>query len=86
MNMPISKEKIISQIKTLINTYYLFLGYVQFANYIIKTMNYEEEINKKKDKRQIVPGEKRERTKIEILNDVKIELKAISPQNYIGYA
>jgi hypothetical protein len=76
MNMPMSRDKVISQIKNLINTYYIFLGYIQFANYIIKTMNYEEEINKKKDKRQIVPGEKRERTKIEILNDVKIELNS----------
>ena len=49
MNMPITREKIITQIKSLINTYYIFLGYVQFANYIIKTMNYEEEIKKKTD-------------------------------------
>lgn len=34
----IPKEKIISQIKTLINHYYLFLGYGEFANYIIRTM------------------------------------------------
>jgi hypothetical protein len=41
----ISKEKIISQIKNLINSYYLFLGYGQFANYIIKTMNSDTIIN-----------------------------------------
>jgi len=42
MNMKgIPKEKVISQIKTLINTYYLFLGYVEFANYIAKTENIE---------------------------------------------
>ena len=47
MNMKgIPKEKIISQIKNLINTYYIFLGYGQFANYIIRTLNYAEELNK----------------------------------------
>jgi hypothetical protein len=77
MNMPMPKEKVVSQIKNLINTYYIFLGYVQFANYIIKTMNYEEEIKKKKEKKvHIKPGEKREKTKIEILKDVKVELNS----------
>jgi hypothetical protein len=49
MNMKgMPKDKVISQIKNLINTYYIFLGYGQFANYIIKTMNYtEEDIQKK---------------------------------------
>jgi hypothetical protein len=47
MNMKgFSKEKVISQIKTLINTYYIFLGYGQFANYIIRTLNYTEELNR----------------------------------------
>jgi hypothetical protein len=69
MNMPMTREKIISQIKTLINTYYIFLGYVQFANYIIKTMNYEEEIKRQKEK----SGEK---TRIQMLKDVKVELNA----------
>jgi hypothetical protein len=52
MNMKgITKEKVISQIKNIINTYYIFLGYGQFANYIIRTMNYtEEEINLNKTK------------------------------------
>jgi len=77
MNMPISKEKIISQIKNLINTYYIFLGYVQFANYIIKTMNYDEELKRKREKKASnIPGEKREKTKIEILKDVKVELNS----------
>ena len=44
MNMKgMSKEKVVSQIKNLINAYYIFLGYVQFANYIIKTMSYDKE-------------------------------------------
>lgn len=42
MNMKgITKEKLISQIKTLINNAYLFLGYGEFANYIAKTENLE---------------------------------------------
>ena len=46
MNMKgIPKDKIISQIKNVINSNYIFLGYGQFANYIIKTMNYTEDSN-----------------------------------------
>jgi len=79
MNMPMPREKVISQIKTLINTYYIFLGYVQFANYIIKTMNYEEEVKKKFEKNkkdEAQSGKKREKTRIEMLKDVKIELNS----------
>ena len=77
MNINIPKEKIISQIKNLINTYYIFLGYGQFANYIIKTMNYNEEIEREKHK--IKKGEnnklkKGEKNKIQMLKDVKVEL------------
>ena len=44
MNMKgIPREKVISQIKTLINNSYLFLGYGQFANFIIKTIQFNEE-------------------------------------------
>ena len=39
----ITREKVISQIKTLINNSYLFLGYGQFANYIIKIIKFNEE-------------------------------------------
>jgi hypothetical protein len=45
----IPKEKVVSQIKTIINTYYIFMGYGQFANYIIKTMNYQEDVTGKKN-------------------------------------
>ena len=42
MNMKgMTREKIISQVKTLINNSYLFLGYNEFANYIAKTENLE---------------------------------------------
>ena len=37
----IPKEKIISQVKQIINNSYIFLGYGQFANYIIKTIGRE---------------------------------------------
>ena len=40
-NMP--KEKVISQITTLINTSYLFLGYDGFANYITKILAFNNE-------------------------------------------
>jgi hypothetical protein len=76
MNMPMSKEKVISQIKSLINTYYLFLGYVQFANYIIKTMNYEEDMKRDMEKKMVKPGEKREKTQIEKFKDINIEFNS----------
>jgi hypothetical protein len=50
----IPREKIISQIKTLIKTYYVFMGYTKFANYIsesieVKGIGYsKEERNKMK--------------------------------------
>ena len=69
INMNIPKEKVISQIKNLINSYYIFLGYGQFANYIIKTMNYDEELNKEKNK--INKGDK---NKVQTLKDVQIKL------------
>jgi len=46
----ISREKIISQINNLINANYVFLGYEQFANYIMKKMRYNEELDLKKGK------------------------------------
>jgi hypothetical protein len=75
MNMNIPKEKVISQIKNLINTYYVFLGYGQFANYIIKTMNYTEEIEREKSKRGQIrkTGEK---NRIQTLKDIKITLNS----------
>jgi superfamily II DNA or RNA helicase len=51
MNMKdMPKEKIISQIKSLINTSYLFLGYGEFANYIRKIEDVKEEYKNEKDK------------------------------------
>jgi len=79
------KEKVVSQIKNIINTYYIFLGYVQFANYIIKTMNYDEEVqkpgfkknfDKKGDKTKGDKTKEKQKTKIQMLKDVKIELNS----------
>jgi hypothetical protein len=73
MNMKgISREKVISQIKALINNSYLFLGYGQFANYIIKTIHQHEDddrafISKKKTKEKGT-----NKNKIQILQDVEI--------------
>ena len=82
----ITKDKVISQIKNLINTHYIFLGYVQFANYIIKTMNYDEEMKKQGFKKKHVDADKettkgktmkeKAKTKIQMLKDVKIELNS----------
>ena len=75
MNMKgIPKEKVISQIKNIINTYYIFLGYGQFANYIIKTMNYSEELEKEKMKRKEFTKKPGDKTKIQTLKDIKITL------------
>ena len=73
MNMKgIPREKVISQIKNLINSFYIFLGYGQFANYIIKTMNYTEEVERakvsKKDENQ------KAKKKIQVLKDIKVTL------------
>lgn len=76
MNMKgMTKDKVVSQIKNLINTYYIFLGYVQFANYIIKTMNYNEEVEKQKYKKD-EQKKKDDKSKIQMLKDVKIELNS----------
>jgi len=76
MNMKgISREKVISQIKALINNSYLFLGYGQFANYIIKTIHYDEEDIEETKFKKIEKGEKKqpgEKTKIQVLQDIKI--------------
>jgi superfamily II DNA or RNA helicase len=64
MNMKgIPKEKIVSQIKNLINNYYIFLGYGQFANYIIKTIHYEEEL--KREINKINPPKPGDKTRIQ---------------------
>jgi hypothetical protein len=76
MNMKgIPREKVVSQIKALINSSYLFLGYGQFANYIIKTIHYDEEDLDEVQFKKIEKDEKKkpgEKTKIQALQEVKI--------------
>lgn len=60
----ISRETIVTQINALINTSYLFLGYGEFANYIIRTMGVEEdEIAKKRSKKDLREKEKKQQPK-----------------------
>ena len=42
------KEKVIRQINKIINNSYLFLGYIEFANYILKKSQIDESEPKKK--------------------------------------
>ena len=70
-NMKMSREKIITSIKHLINQYYIFLGYIQFANYIIKTMTGTQSqnvANRKKEEKSMIHIAKEEK---------KIDEKAI---------
>jgi superfamily II DNA or RNA helicase len=54
MNMKgLSQEKVIRQIKSIINNAYLFLGYVEFANFITKKSMVDEE-DPKKRKREMI--------------------------------
>ena len=49
MNMKgLSKERVISQIKGIINNAYLFIGYIEFANYIQNKSKVESDLNGKK--------------------------------------
>jgi hypothetical protein len=77
MNMKgIPRDKIINQIKNLINTYYLFLGYGQLANYIIKTIHFEEELKREQNKLEVQKNVKKtgDKTKVQLLSDIKITL------------
>jgi hypothetical protein len=48
MNMKgLSKEKVISQIKRIINNSYLFLGYIEFSNYIFKKSQVKSDVSDK---------------------------------------
>jgi hypothetical protein len=60
----IPMEKVVSQINALINSSYLFLGYGQFANYIIKTMNADEEGTQEEE-----PANPSKKNKIQILKE-----------------
>ena len=45
MNMKgLSRDKVVSQVKRIINNSYLFLGYIEFANYIAKISKVDDDI------------------------------------------
>lgn len=55
MNMKgLSKEKVIKQIDRIINSSYLFLGYTEFANFIIKKSAVDEEVDPKIKKTEMI--------------------------------
>jgi hypothetical protein len=47
----LSKEKIISQVNKIINNFYLFMGYTEFANYISKSARVPEGVDEEAAKR-----------------------------------
>jgi hypothetical protein len=47
----LTKERVVSQVKNIINTSYLFLGYIEFANYIEKTKEVKGSFRDENDKR-----------------------------------
>lgn len=54
MNMKgLTKEKVVKQIKRIITSAYLFLGYTEFSNYILRISNSENEDPKKKREEMI---------------------------------
>ncbi len=65
----LSKEKVISQVKMIINNSYMFLGYDSFANYIKKIENGVREVPS--DLKENKKGQKTKKTE----NDVNSELK-----------
>jgi hypothetical protein len=72
MNMAgMTKDKIVSQIKSLINNSYLFLGYGQFANYIIKIIrfNEEERITQREQRNQLIKEKKGKKNKEKVSDD-----------------
>ena len=51
MNMKgLTKEKVVSQIKVLINSAYSFMGYIEFANYIEKVQQLQVDVKSEKER------------------------------------
>ena len=51
MNMKgFSKEKVIKQVNKIIKNYYIFMGYVKFANYIVSKSSFEGDVDEDKKK------------------------------------
>lgn len=49
----LTREQVSKQIKNLINNYYLFLGYIEFANFILKKSSFSGEPSQKKIQRSL---------------------------------
>ena len=49
----LTREQVVKQIKNLINNYYLFLGYIEFANFILKKSKFTGEPSQKKIKKSL---------------------------------
>lgn len=56
-NNNLSKEIIINSVKRFINTHYLFMGYIEFANYVKKLQDRKKSLQKEFDNRLIVIDE-----------------------------
>lgn len=71
MNMKgLSKEKVIKQIKSIINNSYLFLGYIEFANYIVKKSESDEDDPKKRKLAMIRKLKKHFNNRLVIIDEV----------------
>ena len=71
MNMKgLSKEKVIKQIKSIINNSYLFLGYIEFANYIVKKSESDEDDPKKRKLAMIRKLKKHFSNRLVIIDEV----------------
>ena len=71
MNMKgLSKENVIKQINSIIQNSYLFLGYIEFANYIVKKSDSDEEDPKKRKSEMIRKLKKHFSNRLIIIDEV----------------
>jgi hypothetical protein len=71
MNMKgLTKEKVIKQINNIIQNSYLFLGYIEFANYIVKKSTVDEEDPKKNKSEMIRKLKKHFNNRLVIIDEV----------------
>ena len=71
MNMKgLTKEKVIKQINSIIQNSYLFLGYIEFANYIVKKSDSDEDDPKKRKAEMIRKLKKHFSNRLVIIDEV----------------
>ena len=71
MNMKgLTKEKVVKQINNIIQNSYLFLGYIEFANYIVKKSTVDEEDPKKNKSEMIRKLKKHFNNRLVIIDEV----------------